>query len=106
MPYFAAIIQIYVQIGEEKIGGRTVRLQPNDGPRDSAMEIYAPIVDSSTGMLGSEARGNLVTHLEIRRFVKGKYLARHIRSIQTSVRQGALANAFWLPGPGNPFIDS
>ena len=65
-------------------------------------EFYAPFSRISPGMVGTEDCESLFTPLKNRDMVSGKYVVRHVSSIQQFIEDGELENANWLPGAENP----
>ena len=56
----------------------------------------------SPHLVGMEDCDSLFAHLENRKMVTGKYVARHFLSIQQFIKEGELGNVYWLPGTENP----
>ena len=64
--------------------------------------FFAPGVDVSPGVVGLSEWGSQFTRSLNRKMIAGKYLVRHLQSIQEAARSGAMSNVFWAPGAENP----
>ena len=65
-------------------------------------EFYGPFSRIFPGLVGMEDCESLLTHLENRKMVTEKYLARHVLSIQQFLEDGELENVYWILGTENP----
>ena len=65
-------------------------------------EFYGPFSRISPGLVGMEDCESPSTHLKNKNVITEKYLVRHFLSIQQSLDDGELENAYWIPGTENP----
>ena len=65
-------------------------------------ELYAPLADSSPGVMGLGNCESLFNHLEKEQTIAEEYAARDFLQIQRPLRNGELGSAYWLPGLENP----
>ena len=64
--------------------------------------FFRPSGGINPGAAGLEDCESLLTHLRTKKTITGKYLVRHLSSIQQSSEECDQENANWLPGAETP----
>ena len=103
LPCVAVDLEVHSQTCQEQLRGGGVYASAEMIDHMALLrEFYAPFSRMPPGLVGMEDCDILFTHLENRKMITDKYLARHFLSIQQFIEEGELDNVYWIPGTANP----
>ena len=84
------------------LGGEVCAVGEMVGHMSLLRDLHGPFGGLNLGKVELEDCESLFTHLQTKKTIAEKYLARRFLSIQHALEGGALDNVFWVLGAGNP----